>query len=84
MKRTVNKDGSTEALEHISDRTAPCHFIHKVSYNCCNDDYDDDEDYEDDDKFDDNDDDFQDDTSVAALSLCSGRDVHGLVFSGDR
>ena len=75
MKRTVNKDGSTEALEHISDRTAPCHFLHKVSYNNC----DDDEDEEDV-----NDDDFQDESSVAALSLCSGRDVHGLVFSADR
>ena len=27
---------------------------------------------------------LQDDTSVAALSLCSGKDVHGLVFSGKR
>ena len=79
MKRTVNKDGSTEALEHISDRTAPCHFLHKVSYNGCDDDDDDDD--EDDDA---NDDDFQDESSVAALSLCSGRDVHGLVFSADR
>ena len=27
---------------------------------------------------------LQDDNSVAALSLCSGKDVHGLVFSGKR
>ena len=31
VKRTVNKDGSTEALEHVSDLGAPCHFLHKVS-----------------------------------------------------
>ena len=30
VKRTVNSDGSTEALEHISDLGAPCHFLHKV------------------------------------------------------
>merc|ERR1719391_1572498 len=53
VKRTVNKNGSTKALEHISDPGASCHFLHK------------------------------DETSVAALSLCSGQDVHGLVFSAD-
>ena len=26
----MNSDGSTEALEHISDLGAPCHFLHKV------------------------------------------------------
>ena len=26
----------------------------------------------------------QDEETVAALSLCSGQDVHGVVFSGDR
>ena len=31
VKRTVNKDGSTEALEHVSDLGDPCHFLHKVS-----------------------------------------------------
>ena len=30
VKRTVNKNGSTEALEHISDPGDNCHFLHKV------------------------------------------------------
>ena len=52
-----------------------------------NDDYSQDDIYDDADNHatqDNNDYYSQDATSVAALSLCSGRNVHGLVFSGDR
>ena len=30
VTRTVNSNGSTEALEHISDPGATCHYLHKV------------------------------------------------------
>ena len=96
VKRTVNANGSTEALEHVADSGAPCHFLHKVVTSILTnlsvtlglviENWG---------KIDGlrltkllitifTNVVFQDETSVAALSLCSGKDVHGLVFSGKR
>ena len=35
VKRTVNANGSTEALVHVTDSGAPCHFLHKVGSGLC-------------------------------------------------
>ena len=70
VKRTVGPDGETTGLEHVGDDVGTCHFLHKVIAEPKHKDA------------------FtlfvQDEETVAALSLCSGQDVHGVVFSGDR